>query len=79
MLPGDEGQVIGKTAEDVIQVNHARATTSISSTLAGGNGSAPVEARKARYFIVDGVEALSKFGGTDDAWYVHYFHTLVTD
>ncbi|BGP52014.1 accessory factor associated with RNA polymerase II [Rhodotorula kratochvilovae] len=47
--------------EDVVLVNHARASTS----------SAPgTETRKARYFVVDSVEALSKFGGgkLDEAW-----------
>ncbi|GAA5876380.1 hypothetical protein JCM8547_003023 [Rhodosporidiobolus lusitaniae] len=48
-------------AEDVLVVNHARVTTS----------AATAETRKARYFVVDGVEALSKFGGAgklDEAW-----------
>ncbi|GAA5905912.1 hypothetical protein JCM6882_009068 [Rhodosporidiobolus microsporus] len=51
----------GFVTEDVIQINHARATSS----------AATAETRKARYFIVDGVEALSKFGGAgklDEAW-----------
>ncbi|BGP58458.1 hypothetical protein JCM8202_005435 [Rhodotorula sphaerocarpa] len=50
-------------AEDVIQINHARATGSV-----GGAGN---ETRNARYFVVDSVEALSKFGGAgklDEAW-----------
>lgn len=52
-------------AEDVIQINHARATGSV-----GGAGN---ETRNARYFVVDSVEALSKFGGAgklDEAWCV---------
>ncbi|GAA6039763.1 hypothetical protein JCM8097_004210 [Rhodosporidiobolus ruineniae] len=47
---------------DMIQVNHARSTSAAGVT---------AETRKARYFIVDGVEALSKFGGAgklDEAW-----------
>ncbi|GAA6053913.1 hypothetical protein JCM3770_005330 [Rhodotorula araucariae] len=49
------------TVEDVVLVNHARAST---STAPGA------ETRKARYFVVDSVEALSKFGGgkLDEAW-----------
>ncbi|GAA5927472.1 hypothetical protein JCM1841_000935 [Sporobolomyces salmonicolor] len=53
----------GYLAEDVVQVNHARAGASL--------GQAAGETRKARYFVVDGVEALSKFGGAgklDEAW-----------
>ncbi|GAA5894752.1 hypothetical protein JCM8208_006060 [Rhodotorula glutinis] len=51
----------GNTAEDVVLVNHARS----SATSAPG-----AETRKARYFVVDSVEALSKFGGgkLDEAW-----------
>lgn len=66
------GQTGGAT-EDVITVNHARATNSISSSLSGQSSSA--ELRKTRYFVVDGVEALSKFGGAgglDEAWSVHF-------
>ncbi|ORY44642.1 RNA pol II accessory factor, Cdc73 family-domain-containing protein [Leucosporidium creatinivorum] len=51
----------GTAAEDMVQVSHARTTSSISSSLNGQQ-----EARKARYFVVDGVEALAKFG--PDAW-----------
>ncbi|GAA5982954.1 hypothetical protein JCM11641_006895 [Rhodosporidiobolus odoratus] len=40
-------------AEDVIQISHARATTS---------GGTTAETRKARYFVMDNVEALAKFG-----------------
>ncbi|GAA5838463.1 hypothetical protein JCM11251_003399 [Rhodosporidiobolus azoricus] len=49
------------SASDVLQINHTRATTAAGTA----------ETRKARYFIVDGVEALSKFGGAgklDEAW-----------
>lgn len=49
-------------AEDMLQISHARTTSTISSSLQGGQQ----EARKARYFVVDGVEALAKFG--PDAW-----------
>ncbi|GAA5957325.1 hypothetical protein JCM10213_003790, partial [Rhodosporidiobolus nylandii] len=49
-------------SEDVLQISHARATTS---------GGTTAETRKARYFVVDGVEALAKFGGQgrlEEAW-----------
>ncbi|KPV73032.1 uncharacterized protein RHOBADRAFT_38691 [Rhodotorula graminis WP1] len=51
----------GNTVEDVVLVNHARS----SATSAPG-----AETRKSRYFVVDSVEALSKFGGgkLDEAW-----------
>lgn len=45
----------------MVQVSHARTTSTISSSLNGQQ-----EVRKARYFVVDGVEALAKFG--PDAW-----------
>jgi parafibromin len=56
------GNVSGYIAEDVVQVNHARASASGANTAA---------TRPARYFVVDSVEALSKFGGAgklDEAW-----------
>lgn len=52
------GSSTGRT-EDVVQVHHARATAPTASG---------AEPRKARYFVVDSVEALAKFGGVDDAW-----------
>ncbi|GJN94099.1 hypothetical protein Rhopal_007173-T1 [Rhodotorula paludigena] len=58
------GNLASYTAEDVVQVSHARASTSMGAP-------AGPETRKARYFVVDGVEALSKFGGAgklDEAW-----------
>ncbi|GAA6017522.1 hypothetical protein JCM10207_008254 [Rhodosporidiobolus poonsookiae] len=68
-LPSDEARALAATGggggyagEDVVQVNHARSTSSAGTT---------AETRKARYFVVDGVEALSKFGGAgklDEAW-----------
>lgn len=53
----------GSAVEDVVLVNHARS----SAVSAPG-----METRKARYFVVDSVEALSKFGGgkLDEAWCV---------
>lgn len=62
------GNVSGYIAEDVVQVNHARASASSSSSAAAANTAAT---RHARYFVVDSVEALSKFGGAgklDEAW-----------
>ncbi|GAA5881758.1 hypothetical protein JCM3774_000865 [Rhodotorula dairenensis] len=68
-VPSDEarreaaGASTAYVAEDVIQINHARATGTV-----GGAGN---ETRNARYFVVDSVEALSKFGGAgklDEAW-----------
>lgn len=50
------GSSTGRT-EDVLQVYHAR-------TSAHGP-----DARKARYFVVDSVDALAKFGGVEEAWY----------
>lgn len=47
----------------MIQVNHSRAS--------GGSSGQTIETRKARYFVVDSVEALAKFGGAgrvDEAW-----------
>lgn len=52
-------------ASDLVLIEHARTTSTISSSL--GNAA---EARKARYMIVDSIEALSKFGQNDEAWYV---------
>lgn len=69
-LSSQLGQTSGAT-EDVITVNHARTTSSISSSLS--SQSVNGEVRKTRYFVVDGVEALSKFGGNgglDEAWFV---------
>ncbi|KAK4056355.1 accessory factor associated with RNA polymerase II [Microbotryomycetes sp. JL221] len=51
----------GGATGDVIPVTRIRPATSVASSF----GQAPV--RKSRYFIVDGVEALAKFGG-DNAW-----------
>lgn len=68
-LPGGNGAVTGKSAEDMIVVNHLRTTASVSQT--------GVEPRKGRYIIVDGVEALSKFGGLDEAWCVSLFLSWV--
>jgi hypothetical protein len=53
----------GRSVEDVIVVNHARLMSNV-----GPNGE--VNSRKVRFFVVDGVEALSKFGGLEEAWYV---------
>lgn len=53
----------GRIAEDMVLVNHARTTSSISSSLSHTG-----EVKKTRYFVVDSVEALSKFGGHDEAW-----------
>lgn len=58
------------TTEDVIVVSHRRGYTTSqaaapSSSDAFGKSSGSVE-RAARYFVVDGVEALTKFG--EDAW-----------
>lgn len=64
-LPGGNGSIASKSAEDVIVVNHLRTTASVSQT--------GIEPRKGRYIIVDGVEALSKFGGLDEAWCVVHF------
>lgn len=62
---GGSGIKSSRAAEDVIIVEHARTTSSISSSL-GQNG--PSEGKKQRFYVVDGVEALSKFGGLEDAW-----------
>jgi parafibromin len=59
----------GYLAEDVVQINHARANTGG----VGIGGGKTIETRQARYFIVDSVEALAKFGGPgkeEEAWYV---------
>lgn len=64
----------GRIAEDVVQINHKRKIGSAadSSVAAGGLSGANRAERTAagekltRYFVVDGVDALSKFG--DDAW-----------
>ena len=64
----------GRIAEDVVQINHKRKIGSASdaNTAAGGLSGANRAERTAagekltRYFVVDGVDALSKFG--DDAW-----------
>ncbi|GAA5883032.1 hypothetical protein JCM16303_006800 [Sporobolomyces ruberrimus] len=59
----------GYLAEDVVQINHQRASGSAQNGQGGANKS--VETRMARYFVVDTVEALGKFGGTgreEEAW-----------
>ncbi|KAH9464770.1 hypothetical protein MJO29_001551 [Puccinia striiformis f. sp. tritici] len=59
------------TSEDVIVVSHRRGYTTSQASLpptdsgAFGKSSGSTE-RAARYFVVDGVEALTKFG--EDAW-----------
>ncbi|GAA6061513.1 hypothetical protein JCM10212_004503 [Sporobolomyces blumeae] len=74
-IPSDEarsraaGASSAYIAEDVIQVNHQRASGQPQHHSTGG--SQTVETRKARYFVVDSVEALAKFGGAgrvDEAW-----------
>ncbi|GAA5941274.1 Cdc73p [Sporobolomyces koalae] len=66
-IPSDQarslaaGSGMAYIAEDVVQVNHNRAT---GAPAAAGT----VETRKARYFVVDSVEALGKFGKADEAW-----------
>lgn len=53
--------------EDVISVMHRRsATTSSTASAAAANPAQQAPDRAARYFVVDGVEALSKFG--EEAW-----------
>ncbi|EGG01489.1 uncharacterized protein MELLADRAFT_117789 [Melampsora larici-populina 98AG31] len=56
-------------SEDVVEVRHRRGYTSshvvLPSSL-GGHQSNSSSDRAARYFVVDGVDALSKFG--EDAW-----------
>jgi len=49
------GSSTGRT-EDVLQVHHAKTS------------SHGPDARKARYFVVDSVDALAKFGGVEEAW-----------
>lgn len=49
----------------MVQVNHARSISTIASSL---GGAAQGDGRKTRYFVVDSIEALAKFGGTDEAW-----------
>ena len=71
----------GRIAEDVVQINHKRQIGSLAgdaaaSANAGPQGGGLAGANRAerglageklvRYFVVDGVDALSKFG--DDAW-----------
>ncbi|KAM0754047.1 CDC73-domain-containing protein [Meredithblackwellia eburnea MCA 4105] len=51
--------------DDVVVVEHARPTSSMSSS---GAGSQEASVKKQRYYVVDGVDALSKFGGIEDAW-----------
>lgn len=66
----------GLLAEDVVQINHKRQIGSSADTMhdAGGLSGANRAERTAageklvRYFVVDGVDALGKFG--DDAWSV---------
>ncbi|KAH9812699.1 RNA pol II accessory factor, Cdc73 family-domain-containing protein [Melampsora americana] len=59
-------------SEDVVEVRHRRGYTSSSQTLLtshsslGTSKSNPSTDRAVRYFVVDGVDALSKFG--EDAW-----------
>lgn len=59
------------TSEDVIVVSHRRGYTTSQAPLAPtdtgafGKSSGSTD-RAARYFVVDGVEALTKFG--EDAW-----------
>mgnify|MGYP002806982064 CR=1 FL=1 len=65
MRRGD-GTTAGRVAEDMVQVNHARSISTIASSL---GGAAQGDGRKTRYFVVDSIEALAKFGGTDEAWY----------
>lgn len=70
----------GRIAEDVVQINHKRQIGSSSDKggmdaggLSGANRAERTAAgeKLVRYFVVDGVDALSKFG--DDAWYVLHF------
>ncbi|GAA5969722.1 hypothetical protein JCM3765_001219 [Sporobolomyces pararoseus] len=74
-IPSDQAKLLNSSAsgtggyvtEDVVQINHARASNSSS------NSNGRIETRMARYFIVDSVEALSKFGGQgggreDELW-----------
>lgn len=66
----------GRIAEDVVQINHKRQIGSLAgesgaAALGGLSGANRAERTAAgeklvRYFVVDGVDALSKFG--DDAW-----------
>lgn len=64
----------GRIAEDVVQINHKRQIGSASDKgldaggLSGANRAERTAAgeKLVRYFVVDGVDALSKFG--DDAW-----------
>ncbi|KAL8292890.1 hypothetical protein RQP46_000584 [Phenoliferia psychrophenolica] len=63
--PVGGGVKASRAAEDVIIIEHARTTSSISSSLGQGGSN---DGRKQRFYVVDGVEALSKFGGLEDAW-----------
>ncbi|GAA5902403.1 Cdc73p [Sporobolomyces salmoneus] len=64
-LLATQGMSSGYLAEDVVQVNHARATGG------AGGGKGAVETRMARYFVVDSVDALEKLAGQgkgQEAW-----------
>lgn len=79
-LESNGGSTNGRIAEDVIIINHARSNISSNSSSStstnnlgkslGNNSNG--EVRKARYFVVDGVDALSKFGGIEEAWLVDF-------
>lgn len=73
--PSEEARAnSGRIAEDVVQIEHVRqiGSSSDAKDSAGGLSGANRAERTAagekltRYFVVDGVDALSKFG--DDAW-----------
>lgn len=55
---------------DMVMIHHARTTTTISSSINKNDYNQLNAAKGSRYFIVNSVEALAKFGSLDDAWYV---------
>ncbi|SCV74674.1 BQ2448_7703 [Microbotryum intermedium] len=66
----------GGEETDMVIVHHARASSTIASSVESRNGAAAHDpnaalrggAGGARYFVVNSVEALAKFGSLDDAW-----------
>ncbi|SCZ97812.1 BZ3500_MvSof-1268-A1-R1_Chr3-3g06387 [Microbotryum saponariae] len=65
----------GGEETDMVIVHHARASSTIASSVESRNGwtNDPNAALRggaggARYFVVNSVEALAKFGSLDDAW-----------
>ncbi|KAH8924092.1 CDC73-domain-containing protein [Atractiella rhizophila] len=59
-----------KMPDDVVAIHHLRTTSTISASLSSGQGIQRQEGpqKAAKYFVVDGVDALAKFGEGEEAW-----------